>query len=83
MAVAADEATNRNLAGKWVFTLHAPVRLPVLQYAEDRDLRKQMYEGYTTQAQTEPYNNLPVINSILKARAKKPGFSDLKTLVLT
>lgn len=71
VAVAADEATNRNLAGKWVFTLHAPVRLPVLQYAEDRDLRKQMYEGYTTQAQTEPYNNLPVINSILKARAKK------------
>ncbi len=71
VAVAADEAANRNLAGKWVFTLHAPVRLPVLQYAEDRDLRKQMYEGYTTQAQTEPYNNLPVINSILKARAKK------------
>ena len=71
VAVAADEAANRNLAGKWLFTLHAPVRLPVLQYAEDRDLRKQMYEGYTTQAQTEPYNNLPVINSILKARAKK------------
>lgn len=71
VAVAADEAANRNLAGKWVFTLHAPVRLPVLQYAEDRDLRKQMYEGYTNQAQTEPYNNLPVINSILKARAKK------------
>lgn len=71
VAVAADEAAKRNQAGKWVFTLHAPVRLPVLQYAQDRDLRKQMYEGYTNQAQTEPNNNLPVINSILKARAKK------------
>ena len=71
IAVAAEEAASRDMAGKWVFTLHAPVRLPVLQYAQDRDLRRQMYEGYTTQAQTEPYNNLPVINSILQARAKK------------
>ena len=71
VAVAAEEAASRDMAGKWVFTLHAPVRLPVLQYAQDRQLRKEMYEGYTNQAQTEPYNNLPVINSILQARAKK------------
>ena len=71
VAVAAEEAAKRNMKGKWVFTLHAPVRLPVLQYAQDRDLRKQMYEGYTNQAQAEPNNNLPVIGKILKARAKK------------
>lgn len=72
VAVAAEEAASRNLGeGKWVFTLHAPCRLPVLQYANDRDLREQMYKGYTTQATTEPYNNLPVINKILQARAKK------------
>jgi peptidyl-dipeptidase Dcp len=45
--------------------------LPLLQYAEDRDLRKQMYEGYTSLASSGEYNNLPVINKILQARAKK------------
>jgi peptidyl-dipeptidase Dcp len=72
IAVAADEAKSRGLKdGNWVFTLHAPSRLPLLQYAEDRDLRKQMYEGYTSLASSGEYNNLPVINKILQARAKK------------
>jgi peptidyl-dipeptidase Dcp len=72
IAVAAEEAQSRGLKkGNWVFTLHAPSRLPLLQYAEDRDLRKQMYEGYTSLASSGEYNNLPVINKILQARAKK------------
>lgn len=80
VAVAAEEAASRGLGeGHWVFTLHAPCRLPVLQFANDRDLRRQMYEGYTTLATKEPYNNLPVISKILRARAEKArllGFKD-------
>lgn len=80
IAVAAEEAASRGLGeGKWVFTLHAPSRLPVLQYAADRELRRQMYEGYTTLAQSGEYNNLPVISDILNVRAKKAallGFKD-------
>ena len=68
---AAAEAKSRGKEGKWVFTLHAPSRLPVLQYAADRDLRRQMYEAYTTLASSGQYNNYPVINKILKARAQK------------
>ena len=72
IAVAAEEAAARNLpAGNWVFTLHAPSRLPVLQYAQDRSLREEMYKGYTNLATQEPNNNLPVISEILKSRAEK------------
>lgn len=72
VAIAAEEAQKRGLGeGKWVFTLHAPSRLPVLQYANDRALREKMYKGYTTQATSGEYNNLPVINKILQTRAKK------------
>ncbi len=72
VAIAAEEAQKRGLGeGKWVFTLHAPSRLPVLQYANDRDLREKMYKGYTTQASSGEYDNLPVINKILQTRAKK------------
>lgn len=79
VAVAAEEAANRGMEGKWVFTLHAPSRLPVLQFAANRDLRRRIYEGYTTQATEGENNNLPVINKILQARAKKAkllGFKD-------
>lgn len=68
---AADEAKARGHEGKWVFTLHAPSRLPLLQYADNRDLRRRMYEGYTSLASSGEYNNYPVINDILKTRAAK------------
>ncbi len=68
---AADEAKSRGKDGKWVFTLHAPSRLPLLQYADNRELRKDMYQAYTTLASSGEYNNYPIINDILKTRAKK------------
>lgn len=71
IALAADEAKQRGLDGKWVFTLHAPSRLPVLQFADNRELRRQIYEAYTTQASSGEYNNYPVIGEIVKTRAAK------------
>lgn len=79
IAVAAEEAAKRNMKGKWVFTLHAPSRLPLLQYADNRELREKMYKGYTTLASSGEYNNYPVIAEILKARIRKAnilGFKD-------
>jgi peptidyl-dipeptidase Dcp len=78
IAQAKQEAEDRGLKGKWVFTLHAPSRLPLLQYADSRELRQKMYEGYTSLASSGENNNLPVISKILQARAKKAkllGFS--------
>ncbi len=69
---AAEAAAERNLpAGTYAFTLHGPSRLPVLQYAADRDLRRQVYEGYTSLASSGKYDNGPVINEIVKARTAK------------
>ncbi len=71
VANAAEEAKSRGKEGKWVFTLHAPSRLPVLQYADNRDLREQMWKGYTSNAQTGDNDNRPVIADIVKTRAEK------------
>lgn len=76
---AAAEAKERGKDGKWVFTLHAPSRLAVLQYADNRDLREQMWRGYTTNATIGENDNRPLINLILKERAKKAqllGYKD-------
>ncbi|MBD5370920.1 MAG: M3 family metallopeptidase [Bacteroides sp.] len=70
LAVAAEEAKARGLEG-YVFTLHAPSRLPVLASADDRDLRRSIYTGYTSLASSGKYNNLPVIEKIVALRAEK------------
>ena len=68
---AAEEAKKRGLDGLWVFTLHAPSRLPVLQYADNRGLREAIYKGYTNLASYGANNNYHVIEKIIKLRAEK------------
>ena len=48
-AAAADTATQKGLQG-WAFTLHFPSYYPVMQYCENRALRRLMYEAYVTRA---------------------------------
>ncbi|MCM1356027.1 MAG: M3 family metallopeptidase [Staphylococcus sp.] len=79
VATAAEEANKRGKAGKWVFTLHAPSRLPVLKFADNRNLREKMYQAYMNLASNDPYDNRPIIGQLVKARAKKAhllGFKD-------
>lgn len=71
VAQAAEEAAARGLTDSWVFTLHAPSRLPVLQYADSRGLRKAIYEGYTNLASYGENSNLPIISQIVKLRNEK------------
>ncbi len=49
IAAAADLAEQKNLQG-WAFSLHFPSYYPVMQYAENRDLRRLMYEAYITRS---------------------------------
>lgn len=70
LAMAKEEAKSRGLDG-YVFTLHAPSRLPVLSNASNRELRRKMYEGYTSLAQSGEFNNIPVIEKMIALRAEK------------
>ncbi|HBK43978.1 MULTISPECIES: M3 family metallopeptidase [unclassified Polynucleobacter] len=49
IAAAADTAQQKGLQG-WAFTLHFPSYYPVMQYSENRSLRRLMYEAYVTRA---------------------------------
>ncbi|MBD5289518.1 MAG: M3 family metallopeptidase [Bacteroides sp.] len=84
VSAAAEDAKARGLDGLWVFTLHAPSRLPVLQYAENRGLRESIYKGYTTLASYGENSNYPVIAQIVKLRdqkAKLMGFKDFAAMM--
>ena len=49
VAAAADTAKQKGLEG-WAFTLHFPSYYPVMQYSENRALRRLMYEAYVTRS---------------------------------
>ncbi|CAM3688136.1 M3 family metallopeptidase [Polynucleobacter antarcticus] len=49
IAAAADLAEQKNLQG-WAFSLHFPSYYPLMQYSENRPLRRLMYEAYVTRA---------------------------------
>ncbi|HTY02644.1 MAG TPA: M3 family metallopeptidase [Rhodocyclaceae bacterium] len=58
----------------WKFTLHAPSYIPVMQYAEDRELRTRMYRAYVTRASEfgkPEWDNGPLIKRMLELRAEE------------
>ena len=73
MEAAADAAKQAGKQG-WKFTLHMPSYLPVLQYADDRKLREQMYRAYVTRAaefDEAKWDNTAIIVDILRLRREQ------------
>ena len=72
IAGAATEAKANGMEGKWLFTLQASSRTPFLQYAQNRELRKKMYQAYTNMGNTGDANdNKEVLKQILTLRLEK------------
>jgi oligopeptidase A len=69
---AAAEAAAKDGGAGWLFTLHMPSYLPVMQYAGSRALRETMYRAYATRASEfgkPEWDNAPLIAEILRLRA--------------
>jgi len=85
LQAAADAAKADDKAG-WKFTLHFPSYLPVLQYAENRELRETLYRAYATRASEfgkPEWDNTSVIAQTLKLRheaAQLLGFDNYAEL---
>lgn len=80
IAQAAETAAELGMDGKWVFTVRGAVRLPVLTYADNRDLRRRVYEAYTHLAMNDnEYNNFDIINRIIKLRTQKANLLGFDT----
>ena len=82
-ALARQTAQQRDLDG-WLLTLELPSYLPVLNYADDRELRRTLYDAYCTRASDQgpnagQWDNGPVMERILALRhevARLLGFHD-------
>lgn len=80
------------LKGKegWLFTLDIPSYLPVMMYADNRELRAEMYEAFTTRASDQgpnagKWDNSAIMNELLTLRrelAQLLGFANYAELSL-
>ncbi|NOY17149.1 MAG: M3 family metallopeptidase [Gammaproteobacteria bacterium] len=83
ISLAREQATHKALDG-WVFSLQAPYYIPFIMFADDRVLRRQMYEAHVTRASDAGpdagrWDNSTIIDNILKLRREKAallGFDD-------
>ncbi len=70
-------ARQRDLAG-WLLTLDYPIYQPVVTYADDRQLRREIYEAFVTRASelgphAGRWDNGPVMEEILALRHEMAG----------
>ncbi|MDR0295799.1 MAG: M3 family metallopeptidase, partial [Prevotellaceae bacterium] len=83
---AAERAKAEDMDGKWVFTIDAASRIPFLQYADNRDLRKQMLMGYSYKGNNNNANNnkevVQKIVSLQYQKAKLMGFPNYASFAL-
>jgi len=73
---AARAAAEKDGKPGWKFTLQAPAYIPVMQYADDRELRARMYRAYATRASEfgkPELDNGPLIDRLLSLRAEEAG----------
>ena len=69
---AAERAKKTGDKGKWVFNLSSTSRLPLLQYADNRELRKEIYQAYTSQCNDGgKYDNKEILKEVITLRLEK------------
>ncbi len=84
-AAAAADAEGKGLKDKWRFTLQYPSMGPVLQYADDDDLRRQIWEANCTIGRDDDFDNTALIWEILELRQEKAellGYDNFADLTL-
>jgi peptidyl-dipeptidase Dcp len=69
---AASTAEKAGLKGKWVFTTQKPSMIPFLQFANNRDLRKELYTAYLNRGNNNnEYDNKDILKKIIDLRLQK------------
>lgn len=67
LAAAKERAKQKNVEG-WCFDLTAPSYVPFMKYADNRELRQQLYMAYNTKALNGDLDNRPVVKDLVNCR---------------
>lgn len=76
---AAETAKEKGKEGKWVFTLQNASVMPFLQYADNRELRKEILNAYQNRGNGGEFDNNENLKKIANLRLKKANLLGYST----
>ncbi len=77
---AAELAQDRDMPGKWAFTLQRPSFTPFLMHSEKRHLREILFKAYVTRGNNDnAFDNNKIISRIAALRVKRANLLGYKT----
>ena len=82
---ARESAQQKGMEG-WRFTLDYPSYVPFMEYADSRELRRELYTAYASRAKGGEHDNLDVVKQIVNTRlalAQLLGYPDYVSYKLT
>jgi len=86
IAAAAEEAADRGMEDRWVFTLAKPSLIPFLQSSDRRDLRERIFTAYINRGNNDDtLDTKEILTRIIKLRIERAhllGFSTHADFVL-
>jgi len=86
LEAAAQTAAEKGKDGRWVFTLAYPSYIPFMTYADNRDLREELFLAYNTKSckgdELDNQSNIKDILRLKAERAKLLGYEKYADFVL-
>jgi peptidyl-dipeptidase Dcp len=80
VATGAETAKAAKLPGKWVYTLQAPSIWPFLEYADNRELRRQIMAAYTSRGDhADQWDNKKTLSRIAALRVERAQLMGYKS----
>ena len=80
IASAAETAAQKEMEGKWVFTLQKPSMIPFLQYSEKSNLREKIFKAYINRCNNDnEYDNKEKVAEIATLRLERSVLLGYKT----
>jgi len=77
--MAKEEAKKKDKKNKWLFTLQYPSMGPFLNYAKNRELRKELFLAYGRLCNNDEFNNNEIIKEIVQLKHKRANLLGYKT----
>ena len=80
IASAAETAAQKEMEGKWVFTLQKPSMIPFLQYSKKSNLREKIFKAYINRCNNDnEYDNKENVAEIATLRLERSVLLGYKT----
>ena len=79
LETAQELAEKKGMAGSWCITLEAPMVVPVLTYAKNRELRKKIFMAHSSKAYNDKFDNQENLKQILEIRNERAQLLGFKS----